>query len=508
MNLFVAVYAQKNITGKVVDASTNEPIIGASVKIKNTQQGAVTNVNGVFTIPNAPNNSVIVVSYLGYVTQEVSSNSPQPFTIKLAADAQNLSEVVVVGYGERKKESLTGAIEQIKSDVFEDRAVTNVALALQGQTPGLVVSRSSARPGNEGIALQIRGATSVNGGSPLIVIDGAPAFDTNEFYQMNPDDIESISVLKDGAASIYGSRAANGVILVSTKKGKGKLKVEYNTNFRRNSLGLKPPITTYEQYGQMWLDAAKEDGNGDYWNLGETAMRAIANGQSGYYQTAVPSWGKNGLLYIGPADRYDELYGANTGNQHSLSFSGSSATARYRLSMGTAESEGALKTAYDGIKQYTARLNTDFDVTDKFTIGANISIQKNISSSPSSQLGGSLAVQDPPIFPSKNSLGQWYANFGTGGGGTNSIAGTTAGGKDNKDENITKITLNANYDLGYGFSVNANATYNSINSRRDLTFLNVKVYDWDGTPASQGINTTSSIEAEAITKSYQTYGAF
>lgn len=139
---------------------------------------------------------------------------------------------MVVGYGVQKKTTLTGAIDQVDSKVLESRAVTNVGLALQGQTPGLTVTRSSSRPGNEGLNFQIRGATSVNGGSPLIVIDGVPAVNATSFQNMNSDDIETISVLKDGAASIYGAKAANGVILVTTKKGKGKVNVNYDFNMR------------------------------------------------------------------------------------------------------------------------------------------------------------------------------------------------------------------------------------------------------------------------------------
>lgn len=125
-----------------------------------------------------------------------------------------------MGYGTQKKATLSGSIEQMRGEALESRAVSNVGLALQGQTPGLMVTRSSSRPGNEGINFQIRGATSINGGSPLIVIDGVPALNDYSFQNMNSDDIESISVLKDGAASIYGAKAANGVILVTTKKVK------------------------------------------------------------------------------------------------------------------------------------------------------------------------------------------------------------------------------------------------------------------------------------------------
>ena len=129
-------------------------------------------------------------------------------------------------------------LEQVSSKVLESRAITNVGAALQGATPGLVVTRSSSRPGNEGLNFQIRGATSVNGGKVLIIVDGVPTLNDASFQNLNPDDIESISVLKDGSASIYGAKAANGVILVTTKKGKGKVTVDYNFNMRFTTNGI------------------------------------------------------------------------------------------------------------------------------------------------------------------------------------------------------------------------------------------------------------------------------
>lgn len=205
--------------GQVVD-SNGEPIIGASVLEKGTNNGVITDIDGNFTLKVRNRSSVIVVSYLGYKTAELSASDKKVSQITLKEDTEVLDEVVVVGYGVQKKTTLTGAIDQVGGEVLESRAVTNVGLALQGQTPGLTVTRSSSRPGNEGLNFQIRGATSVNGGSPLIVIDGVPAVNATSFQNMNSDDIETISVLKDGAASIYGAKAANGVILVTTKKVK------------------------------------------------------------------------------------------------------------------------------------------------------------------------------------------------------------------------------------------------------------------------------------------------
>ncbi|WP_251741769.1 SusC/RagA family TonB-linked outer membrane protein [Gramella sp. AN32] len=494
------------ISGTITSADDDMPLPGVNIVVKGSSSvGTTTDFDGNYSIEVPSSDAVLVFSYTGFTTQEVPVAGNTVINVALQTNLSTLDEVVVVGYGTSKKETLTGAVDQITSETFEDRAVTNVALALQGQTPGLVVNRNSSRPGNENVALQIRGATSVNGGSPLIVIDGAPAFDNSEFYRMNPDDISSISVLKDGSASIYGSRAANGVILVTTKKGKGKMKVEFNSMLRMNFLGPRPPLPSYEQYGQLWLDAAEQDVVPNYWNWGEETVRSIAAGESGFFQTAPAVWGYDGLVYMAPADRFTELYGSNTGQQQSLSLSGSSEQARYRLSFGHSESKGALKTAYDGIKQYSVRLNTDFDITEKLNLGTNISLQKNITSSPSSSFGRALVSQDAPVFPSQNPQGQWYANFGIG--NTNSIAGTVDGGRDNFEENIAKVSVNLDYDIGYGFSANAVATYNHINSRRDITTLNVPLYNWNG-ELENAINQNPNIETRAITKSYETYGGF
>jgi len=200
------------------------------------------------------------------------------------------------------------------------------------------------------------------------------------------------------------------------------------------------------------------------------------------------------------------LYGSNIGHQQSLSLSGSSDQARYRLSVGLSESQGALKTAYDGIKQYSVRLNTDFNITEKLNLAANISLQKNRTSSPSSGYGRDLVGQDAPIFPARNSLGQWYGNFGRY--ATNSIAATSEGGRDDLEENIAKVALNLNYDFGAGFSVNATGTYNHVNSRQDITNLSVPVFGWEGESFDQAVNATSSIEAIHLVNEYQTYGAF
>ena len=184
-----AVMQTSVVKGRILD-STGEPIIGASIIEKGTTNGTITDIDGNFSLSVSSSKAILVVSYLGYKSVELSASDKKLNEIVLKEDTEMLDEVVVVGYGTQKKATLTGAVEQIGSQVLESRAITNVGAALQGATPGLVVTRSSSRPGNEGLNFQIRGLTSVNGGSPLIIVDGVPVLNSESFQNLNSDDIE------------------------------------------------------------------------------------------------------------------------------------------------------------------------------------------------------------------------------------------------------------------------------------------------------------------------------
>lgn len=208
-------------TGVVKDA-TGETIIGASVVVKGSTNGTITGIDGDFSLSNVPKGSTIVISFVGYQTQEIKWTGV-PLNIILSDDTKVLDEVVVVGYGTQKKVNVTGAVSMVGSDVIESRPVANVSQALQGAVPGLNLSTSSSGGDlNTSMNINIRGTGSIGDGSvdsPLILIDGIEG----DLNSLNPNDVESVSVLKDAAsASIYGSRAAFGVILVTTKSGKGR----------------------------------------------------------------------------------------------------------------------------------------------------------------------------------------------------------------------------------------------------------------------------------------------
>lgn len=231
-------FAQQKIDvrGVVTDAS-GEPIIGASVFVKGTQTGAITDNNGSYYIPSVSASAVLQISSIGFSTIEENVNGRSVINCVLEISQETLNEVVVVGYGTRSRRSITGAVDQVNSSVLQNRSTTTALQALQGASANLIIQNRSTNPNASGMNLNIRGVSTMGDNSPLIVIDGLIS-STNTFNMLNPADIENVSILKDaGSAAIYGSRSANGVILVTTKKGsKGKPVIAVNAQ-----VGLQQP---------------------------------------------------------------------------------------------------------------------------------------------------------------------------------------------------------------------------------------------------------------------------
>ena len=249
-------------TGVVKDGF-GETVIGASVVVKGTNNGTITGMNGDFSLPNVQRGDIIQISFVGYLTQEVKWTGA-PLSVLLKEDYQTLDEVVVVGYGSQKKVNLTGSVSQVKGETLQSRPVANAAQALQGVVPGLNLSVSTGGGEmNQSMAMNIRGTGSIGSGStaaPLVLIDGIEG----DLNTVNPNDIESISVLKDAAsASIYGARGSFGVVLITTKNGKvGKTNVAYSGNVRFSSaLGLPEMLDSYS-FDQSWNASSINSGGG------------------------------------------------------------------------------------------------------------------------------------------------------------------------------------------------------------------------------------------------------
>ncbi|WP_205508885.1 TonB-dependent receptor [Longitalea arenae] len=487
------------ITGRVL-SETGQPLANANVGEKGKGNAVMTKADGSFTMLVEGPGSILVVSYVGCDDKLVPVGNQTELVIKLTTTQAPMEEQVVVGYGTSKKATVTGALEPVNNRIFDSRAVTNPALALQGSTPGLVITRTSSRPGNEELNMQIRGVTSVNGGSPLIVIDGIPVADNNMFYTMNPDDIESVNLLKDGMAAIFGSRAANGVILVTTKRGKGKIRIDYNYNARINTLGIKTPTANMQEYATMWIEALRAEPKPDYWGWQSMDnLKKMQEGYEGIYSTSM--WGD---IFIGNANRYDELFATRLSQQHSLSISGSSDKTAYRLSAAYADNRAPLATAYDGRKQYNLRLNYDYKLAEKVKLQTGVTYQKDITSAPSSSMRFELIAWDPALFPAKNPFGQWYANFGSA-GDRNSTAATMDGGRDIRGNDLVRADIKGTAELLKGLELEGTASFQVNQYRMDNYRLTVPLYQWDGTLAEKKINPESDIRAQSDNTLYQNY---
>lgn len=356
----------KTIAGTVTD-ETGKPLPGISVTVKNGAAGTSTNEAGKFSL-NVPPNATLVVSSVNYETMEVPVGNQNSLTIALTPKNGTLTDVVVVGYGTKRKIDLTGAVSTVDKKVLENRPVTNAVDALQGAAPGLIITRSSGQPGNEGWNANIRGYSSLNGtNSPLVIIDGVEG----DLLSINPNDIESISVLKDAAAAaIYGAKSSGGVIIVTTKKGvTGKISINYTGLYTTKHFYSIP------QRLHSWEEA-------------EMANVARANaGQSAAWSQQQINWMKNpdSSFYRDPANPatigyyYDLnqipllLRKSSPSQNHNLSVSGGNDKTQYLLSLGAYTADGVFKFGPDGTNRYNARLNLTTQFSSVFSLDSRIS---------------------------------------------------------------------------------------------------------------------------------------
>lgn len=389
----VAVLAQtQTVTGTVTDTD-GVPVIGGSVMVKGTQKGAITDVNGAYSLPQVTPGTTLVFSCIGYTTREINWTGGT-LNIALEEDAQLLEETVVVGYGVQKKVNLTGAVSQVKGDEFAQRPVVDAAQALQGLVPGLTISNTSAgTPGAE-TTITLRGRGNLSGtGTPYILVDGVEM----SLQDVNPNDIESISVLKDAAsAAIYGARAAYGVILVTTKRGQdGKPVISYSGNAGWNAPTKLPVMANSVDFAHFWNDGATNANaprkyteekiadlqrfiNGDYANDPYAPWAEIKDNPA-----ANPSSFENSEKGLGNTDYFKLHYKDWAFKQtHNLSIRGGTKKVQYFVSGGLYDEDGVLRFANMGYKRFNVNANTQAQVTDWLKLTFSTKFVHGITDSP------------------------------------------------------------------------------------------------------------------------------
>lgn len=371
---------QQSISGVVTDEN-GAPLPGASVLEKGTTNGAQTDFDGNFTL-NVRDGAILEISYLGFITQEVATAGQTVINVQLKTNAAALDEVVIVGFGTQKKSNLTGAASMIKMDeVLADRPVTNPLLAIQGAVPGLQITSNSGRPGASGLGVNIRGINSINGGSPLILVDNVPVSTEN----INPQDVESITVLKDAAASsIYGARAAFGVILITTKKGKKDQPVKFNYS---NTISFSSPEDIPEKAPTYdFVNALNDWGVDSFWTGQDIDtwvgfLEEYRTNPSTYPEGFTES---NGLRY--PLQDTDLigafLNDAGFSQIHNINFSGGSSKTTYRISAGFSDEDGIIVGDNDSYKKYNVNAYLSTDLSDKLTATTNIMYRNSIRYDP------------------------------------------------------------------------------------------------------------------------------
>lgn len=341
---------QRSIQGTVVDRQ-GSPLPGVTVVIKGTTQGSVTNADGNFSLAGITNDATLVFSFVGMRTQEVVVGNQASINLTMLEDAIGIEEVVAVGYGTQKKINLTGSVGRIEAKEFETRPITDVTQALQGKVPGLLINQVGGQPGGEQFRISIRGVSTFSSNDPLVIVDGIAM----SLVNLNPQDIESVSILKDAAsAAIYGARASGGVILVTTKKGAvGRTRVSYDAYFGIQTPTMLPDMVNAYEHVMLFREA---EYNG---NPNTTVYKYSLDEMEAYRRGELPE-----------TDRVDYLFNSAFQHNHNLTISGGSEINQYLLSVGLTSQDGTMRNTSSD--RYNFRLNNNIKVSDRFNINLNL----------------------------------------------------------------------------------------------------------------------------------------
>jgi TonB-linked SusC/RagA family outer membrane protein len=465
----VAAPQQIKVSGTISDASNNQPLPGVNILVKGTITGAISDVNGNFTVTVNDPNATLVFSFIGYVSKEVALGGKITVAVALEAEVSQLGEVVVIGYGTAKKATLTGAVSSVDGSTLQQSPTTNLTNSLVGKIPGLTAIQTSGEPGEDGTTITIRGANTLGDNSPLIVVDGIPH---RSLERIDPSDIESFTVLKDASAAIYGTQAANGVILVTTKRGQ---------------LG-KPTITVNWNMGYNQPDVIPK--------MADAATYATIQNEISYY--ANPAGGRNQVYSAQDIQQYgdgsDPWGHPNTNwfkavfkpwsaqNRENVSVSGGTEKMKYYLSFGSNYEDAYYKHSGTNFTQYDFRSNIDGKITNNISVALDIAGRQEDRNFPTVSEGDIFRM----LMRGKPTMQAWWPNGDPGPDieyGMNSAVTVTDATGFNRDrlynmESNLRLTINIPWIKG--LTLVANGSY-------DKTFDFDKVFDtpwylysWDG----------------------------
>ena len=482
------------VKGTIVDAY-GIPVIGASILEKGTTNGVITDIDGNFTLNVSSKDAVLVISYIGYKTLELKASDPTLANIVMQEDTEVLEEVVVVGYGAQKKETLTGAVTVVTDKMIQGKGSLSSPLqAMQGQVPGVTITRNSSAPGDESWGMKLRGAVSANSADPLIVIDGVAYEGTNALRNLNPSDIQSINFLKDASAAIYGSRAAGGVVLITTKQAKeGKTRIEYNASYTGKFVGLQPELMTMNEWANAVLQTLENDGDTKNENWRKYAQLALANEGKYIDLDTTPNPIVGGYTDVMDyvfmdTDWNDVLFGNAGSTQHDLSLSGGTEKNLYRLSLGYMYDGSNLKWGNNNNQRYNIRLTNKIQLFDWFKLESVIAYNRQDQVAPS-RLNETLTGSYPqPGLPATTIDGKPYS-WGTW---LSPVWYAELGGDNRLKVSEVNISEKFTFNLTKGLDLVANVGYNTSNASRDIKKMAITSYNYAGTK----VNTSPTVSKQ------------
>ncbi|HVW61231.1 MAG TPA: SusC/RagA family TonB-linked outer membrane protein, partial [Puia sp.] len=434
-NTTAIVFAE--IKGRVVDEN-GKPLSGVTVKVQNANRTVTTDEKGEFTI-DAPEDATLEISYVGYKAQALSVKGQKFLQVALQPNASGLNEVVVVGYGTQRKRDVTGTISTVKGDDLKNIPVSSPSAALQGRASGVDIIRSDGAPGSEP-SIRIRGTGTLNNSDPLVVIDGVPAGTMND---VNPNDIASIEILKDASSSaIYGTRAANGVVLITTKRGSygDQMKISVNGYTGVNHVAKYLKLATAPELAPLKLESLANDGT--------TSGPKVTFWQDPYYSTQRTDWQR-------------ALFGSGKVNNADFAIRGGSANSNYSFSGNYYDEKGLIINSY--FKRYSARINSEHRLGSRIKVGENFLYSKRTGSQPdtrSTQAGLVWsALRFNPSIPVKDPAGNWGASSQDETGDINNPVFTAAGNDLHNTNNNLLANAYIEIELLKGLKIRGNLGY-------------------------------------------------
>ena len=462
------------VTGVVKDAN-GDPIIGANVTVKGESIGTITDIDGRFIL-NAPSDAVLQITYIGYVAQDVKIDNRKEVVVTLVEDTETLDEVVVVGYGTQKKVNLTGSVGNVSLDDLGNRPITNASNALQGTVSGVYALQRSGQPGSDGSVINIRGVGTLNNSDPLVLIDGFPG----SMSDVDASDISSISVLKDAAsAAIYGNRAANGVVLITTKKGAtGKVKLSYNGYFGIQEATSLPDVLNSYEYATLYNEACRNSGQAEKYLPEE--IQKFRDGTDPMYPSI---------------NYFDVYYDKETMQNHRLNVSGGSDTFQYAFMLGYLEQDGIL--VGTNYRKTDFRANIDSYLWNKrLRVTARLSGNYGVKKEPTDTWAAKWYATNAPVWPLKNTDGIWMSVNGE----RNYYGEIMEGSRSRNERYVFNGQLEGELKIWDGLSAQFTYGYNVESANTNAFNANVTLASMDGTTKTlvSDLNETNNLNFQTL----------